>query len=214
MSGCSGGYISVIVGHNVDFSTSINVGWITQTCTKAFGTDTISFFVSENISGQDRVGEITFTSSDEKINQNVSVKQSAEDYKNLSDKGTANCYIVSAPGTYGFNGTVKGNSNESVGNPVSAEVLWESFGTGTAPKVGDIINSVSIEKGTVFFSTPATLRNGNAVIAVKDNSGRIFWSWHIWVCEGYDPIATQQIYANNAGIMMDRNLGAFSVSLR
>lgn len=128
----------------------------------------------------------------------------------LSVNGTANCYIVSAAGTYKFNASVKGNSTESVGTPVSAEVLWESFGTDVAPSVGDIIASASLTGGYVTFSTPETLANGNAVIAVKDANGTILWSWHIWVCDGFDPISTQQVYANNAGTMMDRDLGATS----
>lgn len=54
----------------------------------------------------------------------------------LSDKGTANSYIVSQKGSYKFN-TVKGNSSESVGVVASAEVLWVSFGTDVTPNVGN-----------------------------------------------------------------------------
>ena len=42
----------------------------------------------------------------------------------LSSGETANCYVVSAKGTYSFP-AVKGNSAESVGNVREAEVLWE-----------------------------------------------------------------------------------------
>ena len=137
--------------------------------------------------------------------------------RDLSARGTANCYIVSSPGTYSFP-TVKGNSWTSVGNVSRAEVLWESFGTATAPSKGDIIQSVSYttgsgpSEGTITFSTPSYLRNGNAVIAAKDAYGTILWSWHIWVCSGYDPVAMGQVYYNNAGTMMDRNLGATSAT--
>ena len=130
---------------------------------------------------------------------------------------TANCYIISKAGTYSFP-TVKGNSSTSVGRVATAEVLWESFGTSTAPSKGDIIQSVSYAAGSgssagiITFSTPSTLRNGNAVIAAKDASGNILWSWHIWVCKDYDPAATAQTYYNNAGVMMDRNLGATSAT--
>lgn len=125
---------------------------------------------------------------------------------------TANCYIVSNAGSYSFP-TVKGNSTQSVGNVSRAEVLWESFGTSIAPSKGDIIQSVSYvagsgsSAGTITFSTPSALRNGNAVIAAKDAGGNILWSWHIWVCSGYNPATTAQMYYNNAGKMMDRNLG-------
>jgi len=130
----------------------------------------------------------------------------------LSALGTANCYVVSTAGYYKFKATVKGNSTESLGTPASAEVLWESFGTDVAPNAGDIIKSVFLEGGYVLFSTPTTLANGNAVIAVKDASANILWSWHIWVCKDFDPKATAQVYNNNAGTMMDRNLGATSAN--
>ncbi len=126
----------------------------------------------------------------------------------LSAKGTANCYIVSAPGTYSFK-TVQGNSNDAV-VAAKAEVLWESFGTETKPEVGDIIKSVSYADSRITFTTPSTLKNGNALIAAKDADGNILWSWHIWVCEGYDPVAQGQVYNSDAGTMMDRNLGATS----
>ncbi|MBQ7518151.1 MAG: hypothetical protein IJU13_06990, partial [Bacteroidales bacterium] len=126
---------------------------------------------------------------------------------------TANCYVVSQARTYSIP-TVKGNSAESVGSVASAEVLWESFGTDETPTVGDIIEQVQYEAttGKIVFSTPVTLKNGNAVIAAKDASGEILWSWHIWVCKDYDPEATAQEYYNNAGTMMDRNLGATSAT--
>ena len=127
---------------------------------------------------------------------------------NLSELGTSNCYVVSQPGVYRFNASVKGNSNRPVGAGF-ASVLWESFGTDTAPQVGDIIKNVSYSDGFIRFETPETLVNGNAVIAIRTNA-HILWSWHIWVCNGFDPISTQQVYANNAGILMDRNLGATS----
>ena len=123
----------------------------------------------------------------------------------------ANCYIVNAAGVYKLK-TVKGNSSTSVGSVSSAVVLWESFGTETRPYVGDIIHLVFYQNGEILLKTPSPLKNGNAVIAAKDANGEILWSWHIWVCEGYDPVATAQEYYNNAGKMMDRNLGATSAT--
>jgi len=134
-------------------------------------------------------------------------------YADLSSAGTANCYVVNKAGYYKFKATVKGGSTESVGTPASAEVLWESFGTDVTPTKGDIINnSVSLESGYVKFSTPSTINDGNAVIAVKDASNNILWSWHIWVCKDFDPASTAQVYKNSAGTMMDRNLGATSAA--
>ena len=131
---------------------------------------------------------------------------------NLSSEGTANSYIVSSAGTFKFNASVKGNSTESVGAPVKAEVLWESFGTDVQPSVGEIIASISFLEGYVIFSTPASLVDGNALVAVKDASNNILWSWHIWICKDYDVQSSLQVYKNNAGVMMDRNLGALSAT--
>lgn len=131
--------------------------------------------------------------------------QSVADIKNSS---TANCYIISKSGTYNFP-TVKGNSNVSVGNVASAEVVWETFGTLTAPNIGDLIQSVSYSNGYITFTTPSYYREGNALIAAKDANGTILWSWHIWLTDQ----PAEQVYYNNAGTMMDRNLGATSASI-
>ena len=132
----------------------------------------------------------------------------SDDEINLSSSETANCYIVRCSGTYSFDCTVKGNSIESVGIPASAEVVWETDNTSGNIAVGDIISEVSlVQNNLVVFN--ATGKEGNAVIAVKDESDVILWSWHIWVSD-YDPYSTEQIYPSGA-IMMDRNIGALSV---
>ena len=119
----------------------------------------------------------------------------------------ANCFIVSSSETYSFK-TVKGNSSESVGDVASAEVLWESFGTSETPSVGSLIASVAAESGSIVFEVADPYREGNAVIAAKDASGTILWSWHIWLTD--EP--QEQVYNNDAGTMMDRNLGATSAT--
>ncbi|MBR5855794.1 MAG: hypothetical protein IKY70_00805 [Bacteroidales bacterium] len=129
-------------------------------------------------------------------------------YTDLSTDGTANCYLVKVAGKYKFK-AVKGNSTTSAGEVSKAEVLWESFGTDATPQEGDLVTAAGYKDGYVYFSTPETFANGNASIAVKDANGTILWSWHIWCSkEGW----TDQVYANNAGTMMDRNLGATSAT--
>ena len=125
----------------------------------------------------------------------------------LSDAGTANCYIVSGAGTYAIS-AVKGNSNQYIGNDVSMEVLWESFGTDETIHKGDLITGVKRGGDYIYFKTSDTFREGNAVIAAKDASGTILWSWHIWLTDH----PQGQVYNNNAGTMMDRNLGATSAT--
>ena len=140
--------------------------------------------------------------------QSISVDQPAEpEVVNLSEEGTANSYIVSEAGAYKFTPT-KGNSNESVGAIASAEVLWETFGTDVTPNVGDLVTNVEYENGMISFETHSTYNEGNAVIAAKDANGNILWSWHIWLTDQ----PQGQEYFNNAGTMMDRNLGATSAT--
>ena len=150
--------------------------------------------------GKEATCEVTVTGSE-------SDGPSADNAIDLSAAGSSNCYIVSSAGTYKFQ-PVKGNSYESVGNVASVEVLWESFGTDVTPSVGDLVKEVSYSDGYILFSTADNFRKGNAVIAAKDLSGTILWSWHIWLTD--EPEG--QVYYNNAGTMMDRNLGATSAT--
>ena len=120
---------------------------------------------------------------------------------------TANSYIVSKAGDYKFKATHKGNSTSStVGTIKSAVVLWESFGTSTAPSEGDLVKNVAYSDGYITFT--ATAAEGNAVIAAKDASDKILWSWHIWLTDQ----PAEHEYAHSAGTMMDRNLGATSAT--
>ena len=126
---------------------------------------------------------------------------------NLSSSGSANCYIVSSVGLYKFK-SVKGNSNESVGSVAWASILWETFGTDTSPEMFDLISGFCYKDGYIAFKTAETFKEGNAVIAAKDADGNILWSWHIWLTDQ----PQEHVYNNNAGTMMDRNLGATSAT--
>ena len=134
----------------------------------------------------------------------TSILASATD---LSSSASANCYIISEAGHYKFK-TVKGNSSESVGSVASASILWETFGTDTAPEPSDLISEICCKEGYIAFQTADTFKEGNAVIAAKDASGNILWSWHIWFTDQ----PQSHVYNNNAGTMMDRNLGATSAT--
>lgn len=125
------------------------------------------------------------------------------DFEDLSAEGTANCYIVTHPGNYRFCGTVRGNSKRSVGKWASADLLWSD-------RPG-LVRSVTIDKeGYICFSTYRNL--GNAVLAIRDSSGEILWSWHIW-CAGERPADESiQNHDGTGYAVMDRNLGAFSSS--
>lgn len=125
----------------------------------------------------------------------------------LSSSASANCYIISEAGLYKFE-TVKGNSTTSVGSVAFASILWETFGTDTAPEPSDLISGFCYKDGYIAFQTADTFKEGNAVIAAKDADGNILWSWHIWLTDQ----PQSHVYNNNAGTMMDRNLGATSAT--
>jgi hypothetical protein len=123
----------------------------------------------------------------------------------LSADASANSYVITAAGDFKFK-AVKGNGTESVGTVAKAELLWETENTATAPEANAIIAKVGFEDGYVTFSTPETLKPGNALIAVKDASDAILWSWHIWI-----PATEVKVWDSEAfcgAKMMDRNLGA------
>ncbi|MBR4227479.1 MAG: leucine-rich repeat domain-containing protein [Bacteroidales bacterium] len=131
----------------------------------------------------------------------------------LSAEGTANCYIVPSSGKYSFL-AVKGNTLEPVGDVKGVKVLWETFGTKDIPEVGSIISpSVYYYSGTntIIFETNENYTQGSALIAAfSDTScteGNVLWSWHIW-CTSDDLSSHLVNLRNNAGTIMDRNLGA------
>ena len=126
-----------------------------------------------------------------------------------SDQNTANCYVVSAPGVYKLplvygNGIKNGTTNTSCYNtsanymnhngtqisnlmpyiyghdydPTTASVVWTSS--------NDLVKDAKISDDghyLVFTVDKSTIQQGNAVVAAKNNSGTIVWSWHIWVTD-------------------------------
>ena len=181
--------------------------WITVVDTKAMTEHTITLNIAANADAQNRNGFVDiFKKGTQKCIYSIFIEQEGVVVgpKDLGKKETANSYIVTGAGDYMF-ATVKGNSAESVGTVKEAVVLWETVNTDTAPEANSIIASVAYADGYVTFSTPTTLKPGNAVIAAKDAGDNILWSWHIWIPE-------TEIVTNTYGLwntdMMDRNLGA------
>ncbi|MDE6654976.1 MAG: fimbrillin family protein [Muribaculaceae bacterium] len=68
--------------------------------------------------------------------------------------------------------------NNSGCTPGDAVLLWEA-------ELSLIRNvSLSDDRKSIVFEVPhSTIRQGNAVIAVRDASGNVMWSWHIWVTD-------------------------------
>jgi len=130
----------------------------------------------------------------------------AETYKDesaphsLSDEygETANCYMVDKAGYYSFplvygNGAVSGGHDDGlnyypkhddgkmpddgkIADVSDAVLVWQD-----AP---DLIDPASVKVDgdkLVFHIREHTLTQGNALLAVRNASKDIIWSWHIWV---------------------------------
>ena len=124
-------------------------------------------------------------------------------------QSTANCYVIHNPGTYKFptvygNSIKNGQNNEKAykssktGNPNILENFIKADGNPiTQPQIEninnacliwqdtkDLISNISYNANYVSFEVKKeTIHNGNAIIAVRDASNTILWSWHIWVTE-------------------------------
>ena len=128
----------------------------------------------------------------------------------LGSTATANCYIVSSAGDYKFK-AVKGNSSTVVGTVASVDILWETWNNDETVTKNSVIAAAdydlqSGEDPYIVFKTPATLHFGNALIAAKDVSDNILWSWHIWVPSV--AISATDKTAVIGGSVMNMNLGA------
>ena len=130
------------------------------------------------------------------------------DILDLDADGNANCYVVTAPGTYKFKAVYGNNSVSFIEGVEDAGVVWETWNNGEEVTAGSIIKSVSYAEDYMIFHTADEFRPGNALIAAKDGDGKILWSWHIWVPE--TAIGTVSgIFSTDC---MDRNLGALVVA--
>ena len=160
----------------------------------------------------------TIALDDATLAGNVSNMNKIQPPHDLSATESANCYLVPAKGKYRFKATVKGNGSADLGgvskttdaNTInSAELVWATFNTTVAPVANELIKDISYNDGYVYFSTGDTYKEGNALVAIKDNSNNILWSWHLWF-ESDDLETLAQTYPNSNYVMMDRNLGALT----
>ena len=123
----------------------------------------------------------------------------------LSANGSANSYLVTAPGIYKFP-ALQGNSSSAAGNVFGVELVWETWNNAETVTPNSVIAAVDFEDEWLYIQTPETLHPGNALIAAKNSEGEIIWSWHIWIPQ---TTVTTASYGNLFGFdAMDRNLGA------
>ena len=228
------GYFSISENTATITSTSSPAAGVTLDCGSGvdIGSEPTSFYLSvpqrdyTNLrikvvttdgARQSKVANKTISVTRSKITPiTLSFNNISSDAIDLSANGTANSYIVSTADSYKFRGTIKGNgmadlSGISATTPsvASADLLWATFGTDTAPASNELIRNVRYNSsdGYVYFDTGESFKEGNALIAVRDASNNILWSWHIWF-ESDNLNQLAQTYPTSNAVMMDRNLGA------
>lgn len=128
------------------------------------------------------------------------------DVKDLDTEGTANCYIITAPGSYKFKAVYGNEPNNYIMDVEEAVVLWETWNDDQEVVAGSVIVSADYAEDYMIIKTPDTLRPGNAVVAVLDGEGKILWSWHLWIPQ--TPVTTADFGGIMGKALMDRNLGA------
>ena len=126
----------------------------------------------------------------------------------------ANCYVVSEPGrylipTYKGNNTTQTYDFSTIDTPISD-------GTGvtiSTPEkvVRDGKQYISFDVNMSQTAGTSDVVNNNSMIAVRDDSGNVVWSWHLWFTSGVENsnygILGGETYNTNA-TMLNRNLGA------
>ncbi|MBR6433551.1 MAG: fimbrillin family protein, partial [Bacteroides sp.] len=76
----------------------------------------------------------------------------------------------------------------------------------------DLVTGVTLSSDKHFLEFTvgqSTIRQGNAVVAVRDTSGTVMWSWHIWVTDYVPGSGDKAItnYQNKTYTIMPFNLG-------
>lgn len=215
----SGGTRTVsVVTNQESWSIASDQKW----CTVKQGDGSFTVTVTENTSTESRPEAFVVVKAGPEKNMAVDTLRVRQEGKpafngtNLSEKGTANCYIVKKAGDYCFSATLMGNNAETPGispvslSPASVTLLWQDYYAGGE----GLVKKVGLEDGYVTFSTYAGYHRGNAVIAAKNAAGKTIWSWHLWFTDDVEDLDVADL--TNGGKLLytlqDRNLGAVSAT--
>ncbi len=210
----AGGQVDVTLYTNLDeYSVSVADGasWLQSLSTKAVREETVSFKAAANDASAMRSALVTIESDG--YEQTVVIYQEGvvtPAGANLSENGTANCYIVSAAGDYNFDATVMGCGKEGIiagGEFPSEDAVLFPESVDVYFNQNNVISDVRLQDGKIYFH--ASGAEGNACIMVKNSRRRGVWAWHIWCTD----IPLDRTHTNPDMLqftLMDRNLGATS----
>ena len=112
-------------------------------------------------------------------------------YGNAIKDGTANtsAYTSTAPSANNILSNFINHTGNAITDPyisknadctpAKAELVWQD-----APSLVTDIKYNNTDNGNISFCVKKnTIRQGNAVIAIKDAGNNVLWSWHIWVTD-------------------------------
>lgn len=181
------------------------VSWLS--CSRSAGSspqgDNIKLIVDQYDNGTIRTAFIHI-----KAERLIYIVKVVQQYAIIQPK--ANCYIV-APNAQGIlipasraNDSMLGEQLDA-NDAFTAELVWTDNAKGIAANSNiSEVRAVGVGKTNGYIYVNPGSSEGNAVVCIKDLTGTILWSWHIWV------ISSKPTAGGNG--RMDRNLGALTTT--
>lgn len=202
---CDGAEKPIYITANCPWEIVNVADWLEVSQLTGEGNSRVTVKAHENVSFDARNAtlEIKYDSQ----TQEIAVAQKGIVAVILNAEGGANSYLINrGRGRYAMNAVYKGNStSDEIGDWAVAELLWQ--------------DTDGLVSGIMFNGTEKLLvadiadAEGNAVVCVKNSTGNILWSWHLWVVRDFNPAVTSftspAAYGNGSRwTFMDRHLGA------
>ena len=147
----------------------------------------------------DYIGDNTLREANAKGSENAPYDLSTDYGKgDITTRTTANCYIVSAPGTYSlplvYGNAIKNGQNNNVAYSGFKDYKDQNISSPYISGAHDctlvwsdafyLFKDVKLKDGKLVFTLDRDyMQQANAIVAVRDKDGKIMWSWHIWVTE-------------------------------
>jgi uncharacterized protein (TIGR02145 family) len=121
----------------------------------------------------------------------------------------ANSYVISEPGIYEI--AAKKIGGEILDDGTSVDWLWASKeGGGSSFTIDELISNISFDTSgkTIQFHIGSDfgITKGNVILALKNESDEIVWTWHIWITDD----KPKDIEYDTDFCFLDRNMGALS----
>ncbi|MCI1680980.1 MAG: DUF4906 domain-containing protein [Bacteroides sp.] len=191
-------------GNNEEGKASGKSGIANATCIQLIGYLNGDEIIYNLYPGQDEINNYDIVRNT-RYTVKANITGTSEADKRVKKTSLANAYMVK-PGGF-LHIPVKRANQSGLGVQLAnldegwtSEVIWRDNNALT-------VTTDEALKSVGFFEVKVTdaAAVGNALVCVKNDEGKVLWSWHIWVTD-YDPETDNEVYNNYT--WMDRNLGA------